>query len=214
MRSSNKWKIPAGHWTIKLGRQNGRLLHWPKCSCVSTKTKLWKLLLQPTVRTSSWLWCGPPELFTFSYCAWLWNWLIIYVTKSTLHASWPGALGNWGIMLGDLAPSESSGNSAAALPCHFLGDNGFSEMTGFCSSLSLSLLLKPFIYNEKEQKSWKCFLCCISFSCSKTAGQTDSQVDASLQNQNLRTDLRRVAKRIRKSARKSQKTVNFTHIIG
>ena len=25
----------ASHWTIKLGRQNGRLLHWPKCSCVS-----------------------------------------------------------------------------------------------------------------------------------------------------------------------------------
>ena len=32
-----KWKILADHWTIKLGRQNGRLLHWPKCSCVSTK---------------------------------------------------------------------------------------------------------------------------------------------------------------------------------
>ena len=29
-----------GHWTIELGRQNGRLLHWPKCSCVRTKTKL------------------------------------------------------------------------------------------------------------------------------------------------------------------------------
>ena len=45
MRSSNKWKILAGHWTIKPGRQNGRLLHWPKRSC--TKTKLWKLLLKP-----------------------------------------------------------------------------------------------------------------------------------------------------------------------
>ena len=39
-----------GHWTIKLGRQNGRLLHWPKCSCVRTKTKLWKLLLRPCPR--------------------------------------------------------------------------------------------------------------------------------------------------------------------
>ena len=29
-----------GHWTIKLARQNGRLLHWPKSSCLSTKTKL------------------------------------------------------------------------------------------------------------------------------------------------------------------------------
>ena len=26
-----------------------RLFHWPKCSCVSTKTKLWKLLLRPVV---------------------------------------------------------------------------------------------------------------------------------------------------------------------
>ena len=31
-----------GHWTIKLGIQNERLLHWPECSCASTKTKLWK----------------------------------------------------------------------------------------------------------------------------------------------------------------------------
>ena len=36
----------GGHWTIKLGSQNGRLLYKPKCSCVSTKTKLWKLLLR------------------------------------------------------------------------------------------------------------------------------------------------------------------------
>ena len=34
---------------IKLGRQNGRLLHWPKCSRLSKKTKLWKLLLRPAV---------------------------------------------------------------------------------------------------------------------------------------------------------------------
>ena len=27
-----------GHWTVTLGRQNGRLLHWLKCSCVSRKT--------------------------------------------------------------------------------------------------------------------------------------------------------------------------------
>ena len=47
MRSSEKRTILAGHWTIKLGRQNGKLLHWPKCSSVSTKTTLWKLLLGP-----------------------------------------------------------------------------------------------------------------------------------------------------------------------
>ena len=45
MRSSEKWTILAGLWTIKLGKQNGRLFHWPKRSCVSTKTKHWKLLL-------------------------------------------------------------------------------------------------------------------------------------------------------------------------
>ena len=42
-------KILAGHWTIKVGRQNGGLFHWPKCSCVSTKTKHWKLLLLPAI---------------------------------------------------------------------------------------------------------------------------------------------------------------------
>ena len=30
MHSSLKWKIIAGHWTIKLGRQNGRLLQLDK----------------------------------------------------------------------------------------------------------------------------------------------------------------------------------------
>ena len=30
----------ANHWTINLCRQNGRVLHWPKCNWVSTKTKL------------------------------------------------------------------------------------------------------------------------------------------------------------------------------
>ena len=40
----------------------------PKCM----KTKLWKLLLRSTV-------CMPSlivQWFTFSYCAWLWNWLM------------------------------------------------------------------------------------------------------------------------------------------
>ena len=34
-----KAKILACHWTIKLGRQNGRLLHWPKCSYVKYKKR-------------------------------------------------------------------------------------------------------------------------------------------------------------------------------
>ena len=42
MNSSWKVSILAGHWTIRLSRQHGRLLHWPKCSCVSTKTGLCK----------------------------------------------------------------------------------------------------------------------------------------------------------------------------
>ena len=33
-------QILLGYWTIKPGRQDWRLFHWPKCSCVSTKTKL------------------------------------------------------------------------------------------------------------------------------------------------------------------------------
>ena len=55
MRSSNKWKILVGHWTLIVGRQNARLLHWPKCSCVSRKIKLWKLLLRPAVCMSSFI---------------------------------------------------------------------------------------------------------------------------------------------------------------
>ena len=39
----------GGPLDIKLGGQNGRLLHWPKCCCVSTKTKLWKSLLRPDI---------------------------------------------------------------------------------------------------------------------------------------------------------------------
>ena len=37
-------KILAGHWTINLGRQNGRLLHWPVSqSCAVAKTgKFWQ----------------------------------------------------------------------------------------------------------------------------------------------------------------------------
>ena len=38
-KSGNFW---LAHWTFKLGRQN-RLLHWPKCSCMSVKIKRWKL---------------------------------------------------------------------------------------------------------------------------------------------------------------------------
>ena len=51
----------VGHWTnIKLGRQNGRPLHWPQCSCVSLKIKLWKLLLRAAVCMPSSIvqWCA------------------------------------------------------------------------------------------------------------------------------------------------------------
>ena len=53
--------------TIKLGRQNGRLLQWPKCSCVSTKTKLWKIFLRPVICIPSLIVQWPDRL---------WNWLI------------------------------------------------------------------------------------------------------------------------------------------
>ena len=43
-----------GHWTIKLGRQNGRLLHWSKCCYVSKKTNFRNFLFgQPFVYVSS-----------------------------------------------------------------------------------------------------------------------------------------------------------------
>ena len=78
MHSSEKWNILMGHWTITLGRQNGRLVHWPRCSCVGTNTKHWKLLLQQAVHIvrQVWLCCGLPEFLTFRYCTWLSNWLI------------------------------------------------------------------------------------------------------------------------------------------
>ena len=62
-------KIEKFWRAINLGRQNGRLLHWPTFDCLSTKTKLWKRLLWPAACIPSWL----PEFFTFSYCAWLWS---------------------------------------------------------------------------------------------------------------------------------------------
>ena len=70
--------ILPGYWTIRLSRQNGRQLHWPKCSCVSMKTKVWKLLLQPAVCTPSLIVAGLPEVFTPSCCVWLWIWLIVF----------------------------------------------------------------------------------------------------------------------------------------
>ena len=72
---AQKRNILASHWTVQLGRQDGRLLHWPQCSCVSMKTKLWKLLLWPVVCMPSLIVQWPARMFTFSYCAWLWNWL-------------------------------------------------------------------------------------------------------------------------------------------
>ena len=102
MHSTSKWNTLMGHWKVKLSRQNGRLLHWPKCSCMSTETKLWKLLLQPAVCMPYivWLCCGQPEIFTFSYCTWLWNWLIrltlilvklkfIYASRCGFFTVWP-----------------------------------------------------------------------------------------------------------------------------
>ena len=69
MHSSLNWNILAGHWTIRLGRQSGRLLHWPECSCVSTKTKLWKLLLRSSV-------CMPRLIWGIINCFFM-NWLFL-----------------------------------------------------------------------------------------------------------------------------------------
>ena len=55
MRSSWKWKILAGHWTIKLGRQNGRLR---TLEAFVAAPFIWQV----------WLSSDLPEC---SYCAWL-----------------------------------------------------------------------------------------------------------------------------------------------
>ena len=113
---AKKWKILAGHWTIKLGRQKRRLLHWPVSQsravaknenfwrttgqssladrredcCIGQKVVVWAQ--NPNFGRSRcgqqfvcqvWLSSGPPEFFTFSYCAWVWNWLIRLKLRST-----------------------------------------------------------------------------------------------------------------------------------
>ena len=50
-------------------RQNERLLHWPKHSCLCTKTKLWKPLLWPAICMPSFIVQWPARIFHFSYCA-------------------------------------------------------------------------------------------------------------------------------------------------
>ena len=65
IHSIQQRKILAGHWKIKLGRQNGRLLYWPKCSCVNTETKLWKRLLQPAICMPSLTVQWPVRMFHF-----------------------------------------------------------------------------------------------------------------------------------------------------
>ena len=66
--SESFWR---GHWAIRFSRQNGRLPHWPKCSCVSTKTKRWELLLRAAVCMPSLIihlparpepWVQPPSI--------------------------------------------------------------------------------------------------------------------------------------------------------
>ena len=110
-RSEILWR--ATYCTIKLGRQNGRLLHWPKCSCVSTKNKLWKLLLQPAVCTPSLLVQRPARICHFSYCAWLWNRLI---RLGSISYPKPSSL-----LLRVLDENEGSGKN------RFLGDPDWSS---------------------------------------------------------------------------------------
>ena len=59
------WKIRNG----ALGKQNARLLHWPKYKCVGMKTKLWKFLLRLAVYIPSLIVQWPTRIFIFSCCA-------------------------------------------------------------------------------------------------------------------------------------------------
>ena len=126
MRSSWKREILSGHWTIKLGRQNGTMNRTSSESWWKSNFLLWRranarnvssinlhgVLTHPhqlSVDTIHWMedcsighsvvvWAGkpnygsfccghpfvyqvwltsaPPTVSTFSYCAWLWYWLI------------------------------------------------------------------------------------------------------------------------------------------
>ena len=58
-----KWKF----WlAIKLGRQNGRLLHWPKSSCLSRKLNFGSFWCGQSFECQVWLSSGLPVYFTFS----------------------------------------------------------------------------------------------------------------------------------------------------
>ena len=54
--------LVTGDWAIKLGRQNGRLLYWPKCRCVSMKTNFGSFCCGESFVCQVWLSSGPPEL--------------------------------------------------------------------------------------------------------------------------------------------------------
>ena len=72
MRSSKKWKILASHWTIKLGIQTagGPQQKLPKFGFRTHTTALWPVEQSSILSDKVWLSSGPPELFTFRYCAW------------------------------------------------------------------------------------------------------------------------------------------------
>ena len=72
---------------FKLGTHNGRLLHWPNYSCVSRKTKLWQLLLQPAVCMPSLIVQWSPEFATFSHCVRCETGLYIVMLKGDVLAS-------------------------------------------------------------------------------------------------------------------------------
>ena len=50
---NHAWQLKMNTFGRPLDKQNGRLFLWPKCSCVSTKVELCKLLLRTAVCLSS-----------------------------------------------------------------------------------------------------------------------------------------------------------------
>ena len=70
-------KLKVNYFGGPLGQSNWadkeRLLYWLKCSCVSMKTKLWKLLLQQPFICQVGLSSDPVKLFIFSSYTWLFN---------------------------------------------------------------------------------------------------------------------------------------------
>ena len=64
MRSSEKWRVLVGHWTVKLGRQNGTV-PLTKMQLCEYENQFWKLLLGLVIIMPSLIVQWPARIFHF-----------------------------------------------------------------------------------------------------------------------------------------------------